>query len=77
MGKIQKTRRRKIFEVIEMGLSGSRAASLFDGFMVGLITLNVAAVSLETVPEISDHYSHLLIAFEIFSLIVFSIEYFF
>jgi len=76
MGKIQKTRRRKIFEVIEMGLSGSRAASLFDGFMVGLITLNVAAVSLETVPEISDHYSHLLIAFEIFSLIVFSIEYF-
>jgi len=76
MGEIQKSGRRKLFEVIEMGLSGSRAASLFDGFMIGLIILNVAAVSVETVPEISADYHHLLMAFEIFSLIIFCGEYF-
>jgi len=70
-----KTRRRKLFEVIEMGLSGDRAAGLFDGFMVGLIILNVIAVSLETVPEIIGQYNREFIAFEIFSLSIFCIEY--
>lgn len=72
---MQKTRRRQFFEVIEMGLSGNRAAGLFDGFMVGLIILNVIAVSLETVPEITQQYHRELIAFEIFSLLIFCVEY--
>lgn len=70
-----KTLRRQLFEVIEMGLSGNRVAGFFDGFMVGLILLNVAAVSLDTVPEITRQYHREFIAFEIFSLLIFCIEY--
>ncbi|PCJ38878.1 MAG: cyclic nucleotide-binding protein [Alphaproteobacteria bacterium] len=69
------TVRRKIFEVIEMGLSGNRTAGLFDGFMVGLIILNVVAVSLETVPDIIQQYRLEFMVFEIFSLLIFSMEY--
>jgi len=72
---VQKTKRRQLFEVIEMGLSGNRAAGLFDGFMVGLIILNVIAVSLETVPGITRIYYQEFIAFEIFSLVIFCVEY--
>ena len=75
MKDIQKTWRRQLFEVIEMGLSGNRIAGLFDGFMVGLIVLNVAAVSLETVPDITRQYHREFIAFEVFSLLIFCIEY--
>ncbi len=58
-----------------MGLSGNRAAGLFDGFMVGLIILNVVAVSLETVPDITRQYRLEFLAFEIFSLLIFCMEY--
>ncbi|MBL4800360.1 MAG: ion transporter [Emcibacter sp.] len=75
MTSVGKTQRRKLFEVIEMGLSGDRTSALFDGFMVGLILLNVVAVSLETVPDIRDPYHREFIAFEAFSLVVFCIEY--
>lgn len=75
MEKKQITQRRRLFEVIEMGLSGHRSASLFDGFMVGLIVLNVMAVSLETVPHIALLYTDQLDAFEFFSLLIFCLEY--
>ncbi|MBL4612482.1 MAG: ion transporter [Emcibacter sp.] len=75
MNNIQKTWRRQFFEVIEMGLSGNRIAGLFDGFMVGLIILNVVAVTLETVPGITQQYRAELIAFEAFSLLIFCVEY--
>jgi len=75
MAWLLKTYRRKIFEIIEMGLSGNKAAGLFDGFMVVLIVLNVASVLLETEPGIARIYSHELIAFEAFSLTIFWIEY--
>lgn len=58
-----------------MGLSGSRSAGLFDGFMIALIILNVVAVSVETVPEISRRYHGLLVIFETVSLIIFCAEY--
>lgn len=72
---MQKTQRRQLFEVIEMGLSGNRVAWLFDSFMVCLIILNVVAVSLETVPEITQKYHQEFIAFEVFSLLIFCVEY--
>ncbi|VAW04682.1 Potassium voltage-gated channel subfamily KQT; possible potassium channel, VIC family [hydrothermal vent metagenome] len=75
MAAIKKTQRRKIFELIEMGLSGNRAAGLFDGFMIWLIILNVVAVSLDTVPEITRQYHHELMIFEIISLVIFTVEY--
>jgi len=59
-----------------MGLSQHRAAGIFDSFMVIMILLNVIAVSLETVPEISRQYQGQLDAFELFSLLIFSLEYY-
>ncbi len=70
-----KTHRRRLFEIIEMGLSGNRLASLFDGFMVVLILLNVVAVALETVPTLDRLYGVWFLWFEIFSLLIFCVEY--
>ncbi|NOZ42888.1 MAG: ion transporter, partial [Alphaproteobacteria bacterium] len=70
-----KTYRRKLFEVIEMGRGGNRAAVLFDGFMVVLIVFNVISVLVETEPGIARIYSGKLIVFEAFSLAVFCLEY--
>ncbi|PHZ83370.1 cyclic nucleotide-binding protein [Paremcibacter congregatus] len=75
MKKIQKTFRRILFEVIEMGLSSHRAARLFDHFMVGLIVLNVMAVMLDTIPALDAEYGPAFLGFEIFSLGIFTVEY--
>ncbi|MCF8474281.1 MAG: cyclic nucleotide-gated ion channel/potassium channel family protein [Emcibacter sp.] len=71
------TKRRKLFEIIEMGLSDSRAAGLFDWFMIILIILNVVSVALETVPSIFSQYGTQLFIFEFFSLFIFCLEYIF
>src|SRR5687768_4886662 len=44
-------------------------------FIIGLIILNVAAVMLETVPSLHDRYHTFFNYFELFSVIIFSIEY--
>lgn len=67
--------RRHLFEVIEIGASGHLVGRFFDIFMVVLILLNVCAVALETVNELSAQYGKEFLYFEIFSLIVFVLEY--
>lgn len=47
----------------------------FDQFIMGLILLNVTAVIVETVDSIHDKYELVFQYFEVFSVIVFSIEY--
>jgi len=44
-------------------------------FIIGLIILNVAAVMLETVPSLHDRYHTFFNYFELFSVIIFTIEY--
>ena len=51
------------------------ASRFLDAFLVVLITGNVAAVVLETVPELASNYDGFFHNFEIFSVVVFSIEY--
>jgi len=72
---VDTTWRRRIYEIIEIGHGESRASRIFDGFIVGLILLNVAAFVAETVPSLSAAYGPYFMAFEIFSVAVFSIEY--
>lgn len=67
--------RRQIFEIIEIGGSGHLIGRFFDVFMVVLILLNIAAVALETVAPIAAMYSVQFLYFEIFSLCVFATEY--
>jgi len=66
--------KRRVFEILESKFS-NKSARLFTVFIITLIILNVIAVILETVEPVFDRYTQLFIAFEIFSVVVFSIEY--
>lgn len=67
--------RRRTYEIVELGRGEDRASTLFDTAIVALILLNIAAFIAETVPEIEARYGTAFSAFELFSVIVFTIEY--
>ena len=71
---IQKVKSR-IFEILETK-SEDNFSRIFAIFIVTLISLNVIAVILETVESLSIKYSNFFIALEVFSIAVFTIEYF-
>jgi voltage-gated potassium channel len=72
---MDKSLRRKIFDIIEIGASGHLAGRFFDVFMVILILMNVCAVAIETVQDVQSRFANEFLYFEIFSLTVFLIEY--
>ncbi|MGB8953401.1 MAG: ion transporter [Candidatus Aminicenantales bacterium] len=49
----------------------------FGKFIIALIVLNIAAVILSTVERLEQQYSSCFFYFEVFSVIIFTIEYFF
>lgn len=53
----------------------TRKFDAFDFFIIALIVLNIVAVILETVKNIYDSFPHVFRYFEIFSIIIFTIEY--
>ena len=67
--------RRQVYEIVEIGRGDDRASRVFDACIIGLITLNIAAFVAETVPELSAAYGWWFRAFEVFSVVVFTIEY--
>ncbi len=67
--------RYSIYRVIEAGHPDYMPARVFDGCMVALIVLNVAAVILETVPAIHARHYHWLLLFEQISVGIFTVEY--
>lgn len=67
--------RRKIFELLDPSEGGTRWDRAINTFIIILIILNVLAVILETVDSLFENYSKLFIAFEKFSIVIFSIEY--
>lgn len=69
------TLRRRAYHFIEEPLPGQRAAHVFNAAMVGLILANVAAVVLESIPEVEESHFAALQAFDFFSVAVFTIEY--
>ena len=66
--------KRNIAKLVEKGSNGSPWNLAFDYFIVILILLNVLAVFAESFPQ-SIQYKSLLRNFEVFSVIIFSIEY--
>lgn len=64
----------KLYEILETP-SGKLAGKAVDVFLITLIVANVVAVMLHTVRGISAHHEVLFRRFEVFSVIVFSIEY--
>lgn len=75
MGKALTTRK-KVYDILEHGFDGSRASRLFSGFIVLLIILNVSAIILESYKPIGEMYHQEFLLFNIFSVVVFTLEYF-
>ena len=67
--------RRRLYQVLEQGPVGDRASVVVDRTLVALILINLIAVALESVPAIGARYVVAFDLIEIFSLIVFTVEY--
>lgn len=64
--------KKRIFGILEPGDEDSK---YFDTFIMILISLNVAAVVLETVDWLNASYGWLFRAFDMFSVAIFTVEY--
>ena len=66
----------RIFSVLRGDARGSKGANLVNAFLISLILLNVIAVTLETVEPLHIDFANFFDAFMIFSVSVFTMEYF-
>ena len=67
--------RKRLFGILEFAVGGDWIARFADVFIMSLILLNVAALILDTVPEVHAAYRFWFFAFEAVSVITFTIEY--
>src|SRR4249919_3528245 len=67
--------RRRVYHVLEQGPVGDRVSKSVDRFLVVLILINLIAVALESIPEYEARYGAAFAAIELFSLLVFTLEY--
>jgi voltage-gated potassium channel len=67
--------RHRLYGLLEHGPIGDRAGRLTGQFIVALIVLNLVVVVLESVPAYEARFRALFIAIELFSLVVFTVEY--
>jgi len=63
----------RVYEIVEQGKPGDTASLIFDWFIIILIVLNILGFIIGTLPGISFH--RMLILFELFSVVVFTVEY--
>jgi voltage-gated potassium channel len=68
--------RRRIYLVLEQGPVGDGLSVAVDRALVALILINLVAVALESVPDYRAHYMLAFNLIEVFSLVVFTVEYF-
>ena len=64
-----------VLRILEPAALGDRASRIWDLSLFGLVVLNLVAVALESVPEFQISYGNWLYNFELFSVVIFSIEY--
>lgn len=69
------TNRRRFHEILEMARPGDRGSRWFDIFIMTLISLNILDIVLESVQSLNQDYRELFYGFEVFSVVVFSVEY--
>ena len=67
--------RRRVYQVLEQGPVGDRISWLVDRLLVALIIVNLVAVALESIPAYEERYASLFALIELFSLVVFTVEY--
>lgn len=64
-----------IFKLVEKGSHGSKKNLLFDYFIIILIIVNVIAIAIESISGLTQLQIKILKYFEIFSIVVFTIEF--
>jgi voltage-gated potassium channel len=67
--------KQRIHEILGETVPGDQVGYFFDLFIIVLILLNVLAITLETVASINASYAGFFTYFEIFSVIIFTLEY--
>ncbi len=67
--------RERAWEIVEVAHPGDAASRWFDMAILGLIGLNLVAVILQSVPKIGTRFAAPFYAFEVVSVLIFSIEY--
>jgi voltage-gated potassium channel len=67
--------KKKVFNLVVKGSHGSKLNLYFDYFIMTLILLSVVSIILETIPDINSSFGNILIGFNAFSIIIFTIEY--
>ena len=70
------TLRKRMAEVLEQEHNFDGHGRIVNSLLILLITLNVVAIFLETVDSVHSQYQQAFWYFEIFSVVVFTIEYF-
>ena len=64
-----------MLRVLEPAALGDRTSRIWDLSLFSLVVLNLIAVALESVPTLQMSYGTWLYNFELFSVVVFSVEY--
>lgn len=67
--------RREVNDLLEVGGDAHPAGRLVNAFIIVLIILNAIAFAADTVPALAERYAVQFEAFNVFSVIVFTIEY--
>ncbi len=67
--------KKAVFGIIERSPEGDGASGIFEKFLVTLILLNIAAVVAASFKDLPTWTNRALFVFEVFSVIVFSLEY--
>ena len=69
------TIRSRTFELLNPATFGDQTSRLWDQFFSLLILLNVIAVTLESVEKLHKKYDQIFYYFELFSILIFTLEY--
>src|SRR5688500_6767495 len=67
--------RKSVYQLLEPAATESTPGKIIEIFLICLVFLNIIAIVLESVKSINDEYAAFFADLEVFSVIVFSIEY--
>jgi len=67
--------RRKVHDILEVGGDAHPAGRAVNAFIITLILLNAIAFAAETVDHVAERYATAFEAFNLFSVLVFTVEY--
>ncbi|HYF70372.1 MAG TPA: ion transporter [Ohtaekwangia sp.] len=69
------TLRRRLYLTLEPNEKGGTLERIFEFSLITIIVLNIVAIVLDTEVSLRKEYNHFFDAFEVFSLVFFSLEY--